>query len=346
MRRNLGSLILLALMVIPAIANSAAPTNFRQAKIELKNSVYADQTINGALGTTYCGCNWRWVGESGGRIDLESCGYKIRSPQSKHAVTRAKRIEWEHIFAVSDMARTRQCWKNGGRTNCRSKDPIFNAIEADAHNLTPISGELNGDASNYPMGIARAPSNMYGQCASKVDFKNRILEPRDEAKGLVARASLYISDYYAIPLSAQQQHLFMDWNSRFPVTQWELERDRRIAKIMGHNNPFVTGQKAWVMGMKPSGEGINKLNAKHPKHAQGQRTPRESQPLRNSSGLSASLSNKSAESSTGIKGNANSKIYHLKACPNFKDVSERNSIYFSSEREATSKGFRKARNCP
>jgi micrococcal nuclease len=46
-----------------------------------------------------------------------------------------------------------------------------------------------------------------------------------------------------------------------------------------------------------------------------------------------------------VRGNRNSKIYHLLGCPNYPDVSERNRVIFSSESEAVRAGYRKARNC-
>tara|TARA_B110000091_G_C13480505_1_gene335936 strand:+ start:357 stop:620 length:264 start_codon:yes stop_codon:yes gene_type:complete len=51
--------------------------NFRESKAMLKEHVYLDQT-RGGEGTFYCGCDWRWVGESGGRVDASSCGYEVR----------------------------------------------------------------------------------------------------------------------------------------------------------------------------------------------------------------------------------------------------------------------------
>ena len=46
-----------------------------------------------------------------------------------------------------------------------------------------------------------------------------------------------------------------------------------------------------------------------------------------------------------IKGNKNSKIYHLPGCPNYDDIAERNIIWFKSHEEAKAAGFRMARNC-
>lgn len=46
-----------------------------------------------------------------------------------------------------------------------------------------------------------------------------------------------------------------------------------------------------------------------------------------------------------IKGNKNSRIYHLPSCPNYNDISERNIIWFKTHEEAKAKGFRMAQNC-
>lgn len=46
-----------------------------------------------------------------------------------------------------------------------------------------------------------------------------------------------------------------------------------------------------------------------------------------------------------IKGNKNSRIYHLPGCPNYNDISERHVIWFKTHEEAKARGFRMARNC-
>lgn len=47
-----------------------------------------------------------------------------------------------------------------------------------------------------------------------------------------------------------------------------------------------------------------------------------------------------------VRGNRNSKVYHLPTCPSFGLVSDRNRVAFPSEVQAVEAGFRKARNCP
>lgn len=296
----------------------AAPQTFGQAKAEARQYIYHDQTKNG---TFYCGCEWNWAGKSGGRVDLNSCGYKIRSQEN-----RAVRTEWEHVVPASNFGRARQCWQNGGRQNCNATDPVFNAMEADLHNLTPAIGEVNADRSNYRFGALPGTAYQHGACDFKVDFKGRVAEPRDKIKGQIARIYFYMHDRYDLPMSHQQQQLLIAWNKQFPVTDWERERDRRIASRMGHNNPFVTGDRTWMLDHKNSKEGIyTQIPANHP----------------------ASLEQKVHKETAGIiRGNKNSRIYHLpQGCPSYNAVSPRNIVEFTTEGEAQAAGYQKAGNC-
>lgn len=294
----------------------AAPATFEQAKVEAKNHVYHDRT---EVGTFNCGCKWRWVGRSGGRTDLESCGYQVRKQE-----TRAVRTEWEHIVPASTFGRLRQCWQKGGRTNCRSNDPVFRAMEADLHNLTPAIGEVNADRSNYQFGMISGEPREYGACDVEIDFSARAIEPREEIRGQIARIYFYIHDRYNVPMSKQQQQLMMAWNKDYPVNDWERERDQRIAKIMGHSNLFVTGERAWKLGHKNTAKGIfTEIPQNHP----------VSQKIQ---GI--------------ILGNKNSKVYHLsQGCPSYNRVSEKNQVEFATEAAAKAAakaaGYRKAGNC-
>ncbi len=50
--------------------------------------------------------------------------------------------------------------------------------------------------------------------------------------------------------------------------------------------------------------------------------------------------------STGLViGNRNSRIYHVPGCADYDRVAERNRVYYKTEAEAVTAGFRKARNC-
>jgi deoxyribonuclease-1 len=319
--KKLLSVVTLTLSVITP-AFSSPPSTFSEAKIIAKQKIYLDQA-NSLMGELYCGCKWTWVGKSGGRIDAESCGLKARKQEN-----RAERTEWEHIVPAWTFGNQRQCWKNGGRENCVDDDPAFRAMEADLFNLYPSVGEVNGDRSNFNYGMASGVAPQYGQCKTRVDFEQRAAEPRDEVKGLVARTTFYMFDRYKLSMSRQQQQLLMAWDKQYPVSAWENERDRRIAAIMGHSNPFVSGERRWSQGYKPAGDGVVSAVPVNP--------PRSS--------VQPSLTGAAIVGS--IIGNRKSQVYHLSmGCPGFSQVSEKNQVSFTSESEAQAAGYRKAGNC-
>jgi len=290
----------------------AAPISFEAAKSQARQQVYHDRNQHG---TFYCGCSWEWAGRSGGRVDLRSCGYEIRAQEN-----RAVRIEWEHIVPASLFGQQRLCWQQGGRKHCKETDPVFNQMEADLHNLTPAIGEVNADRSNYRFGLLHDTPYQHGRCDFKVDFPGRVAQPREEIRGQIARTYFYMHDRYDMRMSEQQQRLMLAWDAQFPTTEWERERNRRIARLMGHPNEFVSGQRSWTLG--------------HSNTADGVRSPL---PRSSSTAPSPALP---------ILGNSRSKVYHLPSgCPSYGQVSMANQVIFASVAEAERAGYRLAGNC-
>lgn len=310
-----SALVCLLTLISYAVVH-ADTLSFRNAKEIMSQEVYHDQT-HASEGTFYCSCLWYWAGASGGRIDHQSCGYGVRKQENRSA-----RLEWEHVVPAWVMGHQRQCWQEGGRRNCRGGDPVFSVMEADMHNLVPSIGEVNGDRSNYRFGMLPGETRVYGQCDVEVDFKQRTVEPRPEVRGQIARTYFYIHDRYDLNMSKQQQRLFMAWDKEHPVTPWERQRDQRIAEVMGHHNPFVTGERSWQLGHTNSADGLVRWLASGPDLKQ------------------------TATSSFEVRGNSNSKVYHLsEGCPSFERVSSKNRVRFESEADAKAEGYRKAGNC-
>ena len=307
--------LLISLFLLPFHLD-AHPVTFEQAKVELRTHVYHDREDEGDF---YCGCQFDCVGLSGGIVDLESCGYQVRAQP-----VRAKRIEWEHILPASSIGQARQCWQDGGRQNCNRTDPAFNMMEADMHNLTPAIGEVNADRSNYRFSELSGESTKHGSCDFRVSFTQRVAQPRNEIKGLIARTYFYMHDRYDLSMSDAQQRLMMAWHRQYPVSDWELEREQRIVARMGHGNPFLSGLRVWTLGHQNSAEGVVTWL-----------------PNTNSDAVQA-VPNRNLV----IIGNRNSKVYHLpEGCPSYDQVSERNIVPFQSVGDAEAAGYRKAGNC-
>ncbi|MCY1537535.1 Nuclease NucM [compost metagenome] len=177
----------------------------------------------------YCGCKF-----NGNRVDLRSCGYLPR----KNA-NRAARIEWEHIVPAWQIGHQRQCWQKGGRQNCAQNDTVYQRAEADLHNLVPGIGEINGDRSNFAYGWLPQQPRQYGACPTVVDFKARVIMPRKEVRGMIARTYLYMSDRYRLRLSKKSRQLYTAWNKHYPVQTWERQRNQMLSCVMGWSNPYV-----------------------------------------------------------------------------------------------------------
>lgn len=98
--------------------------------------------------------------------------------------------------------------------------------------------------------MVTSSESQYGACQTKIDFSSRTAEPRDEVRGFVARTTFYMFDRYRLNMSRQQQQILMVWSKQYPVTDWERERNARIARLVGHSNEFVTGERLWAQGYK------------------------------------------------------------------------------------------------
>ena len=205
--------------------------NFNTAKTRLVK-IYKS---NPNQTTFYCGCQFSFDSNKS-FVDFNQCGYKPRKNEQ-----RASRIEWEHVMPAENFGRHLQCWREGGRKECK-KDPTFNAMEGDLHNLQPAIGEVNGDRSNYRYSQFTKEFNQYGQCQSAVDFKARIFQPRQQIRGVIARTYFYMRNKYNINLSDSDNKLMAAWNEMYPPEQWECDRNRQIEKIQGNDNKFISEQ--------------------------------------------------------------------------------------------------------
>lgn len=165
------------------------------------------------------------------------------------AIKRAKRLEWEHITPVSHYIKHYKCGREklctkkngkrfGGRKCCEKIDKSFQQAEAELYNLWPAVGLVNGRRRDYGYAMLEASKPFYG-CDFKLDKDIRKVEPGNTAKGIVARASLFMSDRYHIRLSKKQRKMFEAWDKLYPPTRHELNWAKKVAVIEGYENPYI-----------------------------------------------------------------------------------------------------------
>ena len=242
------TLLILAVFLFPATALAHPPNpvgTFETAKKKARNEVYHDHRI-----TLYCACTYTNSSTaSGGVIEPTVCGYTPRANAERGGI-----LEWEHMMPAFEFGHIRSCWKEGhdsckkldgtrfkGRECCKKSgvDPEFRIMLADLHNLAPSVGELNGDRSNHPYGLVENDPRDYGACDFEVGGSPKVAEPKEDVRGDVARAWLYMSDGYSIRLSQEERAMFLQWHEADPPDEWERTRDERIEELQGNKNPFV-----------------------------------------------------------------------------------------------------------
>lgn len=170
-------------------------------------------------------------------------------------------MEAEHIVPAEHFGRTFSEWRDGaaecvgkdgkpfkGRKCAEKASKDFRRMEADLYNLWPASGAVNAARGNMPYAaIAGDAREDFGSCGVRI--ADGRFEPPARAKGIVARASLYMADAYPrFRLSRQQTQLFEAWSRQHPVTEWECKRTRLIERHQGNVNDRVRKpcrEKGW-----------------------------------------------------------------------------------------------------
>ncbi len=224
------------LLILPfAISVASPPLTFNTAK-KIAFELFSEHKV-----TLYCGCEY----DRDKQINLASCNMMTAAP-----ITRANRIEWEHMMPAEHFGRYHQCWTEKlcvyeetgkaykGRKCCNKIDPEFRRKEAELYNLWPAVGSVNQERSNFQFAILENKRGYYG-CEFEADKEKRLAEPPDRAKGVVARANLFMADRYHVELSPEQRALFVQWSHQFPPDFWELAWASQVASIVGYENPYI-----------------------------------------------------------------------------------------------------------
>jgi deoxyribonuclease-1 len=238
--------------VPPALARPPRPLAFVEAKRALERSVYdVDHRVE-----LYCGCAF----DERKRVDFEAC-------ESAHPYAmanfpeadRAGRIEWDHILPASWLGHELACWsephapQRDHRDHCRVTSPEFALAEGDMHNLLPAIGQLNAMRENYAFGEIPGESHIAG---CDFELENRLVEPRPEARGIIARAMLYAAATYGIGLDLTLYETLIRWNDAYPPGPWEQLRNARIEQLQGNRNPYIDG-------LRPSAPPPDRESAEH-----------------------------------------------------------------------------------
>ena len=166
-----------------------------------------------------------------------------------------------------------QCGSYGGEGDCYNREHSFPKswfndaypMYSDINHLFPTDGYVNGRRGNQPYGEVSAPT-WTSQNGSKLGpntypgFSGVVFEPRNEYKGDLARAQLYMVTRYenlvagwagngnandilsgnTYPaLDNWDIQLMYKWHTQDPVSQKEIDRNNAVYALQGNRNPFI-----------------------------------------------------------------------------------------------------------
>ncbi|WP_137819996.1 endonuclease [Pseudomonas sp. 2FG] len=122
---------------------------------------------------------------------------------------------------------------------CTVSTPQYPYMLADLHNLYPEMSRVELARRNALFGELddSVPSKFSDiGCDLKASFQ--LVEPRDEAKGNVARAIFYLHSEYDLPIVGQLQ-MYQRWNRMDPPDAQEQARNAQIETLQGTRNRFI-----------------------------------------------------------------------------------------------------------
>lgn len=122
-------------------------------------------------------------------------------------------------------------------SQCQATNAQYPYMLSDLHNLYPDQSRIELARRNALFGVA---GNDGKSALPDCDFKSayQLVEPRDAAKGNVARAIFYMHAEYGLPIVGQLQ-MFQQWNRIDPVDDEERARNSQIESIQGNRNRFI-----------------------------------------------------------------------------------------------------------
>lgn len=221
-------------------------------------------TINCAYGVESCLDKWNFLKRN---YDIPAvyrpleglCGSDFRSGLSiiistnvDLGYTNARKIMFSELDNYGGMVcavYTNYCVKTSGipdsnKMNCEHTWPqsegAVGVAKSDLNHLFPTKSNVNSIRSNNPFCEVDSYSwNKDGSYLGWSEQGTKCFEPRDEHKGVVARALMYFAVRYDRNISPEQEFFLRKWNNNFFPTTDEIDRNNKIGKIQKNRNPFI-----------------------------------------------------------------------------------------------------------
>lgn len=240
-----AAIVLLALTSVNAFAEqNTQVTSFSKSKKLLMANIYNTPERQ----TIYC--------QAGFTDDL-----KFIAPagfESKKYPKRQTKIEFEHLVPAENFGRAiaPTAWNEGhpacvtksgkeykGRRCASKASDEFRRAESDMHNLYAANGAVNALRSNHNFVMMESGKSSFGSCDMQIDGNK--VQPPEYARGVIARAYMYMEDSYPrYSMSKSQRKLMNAWDKMHPATQEECSRYKIIDRIQGGKNQILQSRCA------------------------------------------------------------------------------------------------------
>lgn len=209
--QNLKVLMVSALSCLACNASLAGPTggqkqiaDFKAAEQLLWTTVYADGDAS-----LYCG--------------------QVFSQQSSLFTV-------SQIYSSKQLKRSLRCSTDN---QCTVVNPRYPYMKADLHNFYPALTRAELVRRNAQFGdLDDSAANKLADVGCQMQATFQLVEPRDEAKGNIARAIFYMANEYDLPIIGSVQ-MYKQWNQIDPPDPSEKTRNEKIAELQGIRNSFI-----------------------------------------------------------------------------------------------------------
>ena len=160
------------------------------------------------------------------------CGFQFNATRKG---TNGQALRIEHIYPSEWMLKYSKC---NSRQQCREQEnKQFLNMEADLHNMYPVWEAADLARRDREFSEIAGEQSRFDNC----DFERQQgkVEPRNIAKGNIARTMFYMHNTYAMPIPDNMLTLFKKWHEQDPPSDQEIARNDMIEAIQGNRNIFV-----------------------------------------------------------------------------------------------------------
>ncbi len=165
--------------------------------------------------------------------ELPFRGVGAQEAKSADVDGKPEKIWVEHVYASS--------WIEQAKPDCEDAHAGTCEGAGDLHNLWPALMSTNRKRLHHPFGnIEGEDKQAFPSFCDDFEFDNKMVEPRDDVKGDVARSILYMMETYDLPLPKHMRFsLLMKWHRQDPPDAHELSRRDAIFGLQGTDNAWL-----------------------------------------------------------------------------------------------------------